>query len=83
MSDTTLESELRAAIGRATQARVEVGLLVQEVNRLRSELAAEVVENDAQAELIVRLRADLAARDERIARLLGYQGRYKDGANEA
>lgn len=72
MDTQTLESELRAAIARATEAKAEVGLLVQEVNRLRSDLAREIVENDEQAEIIARLRDDVAARDERIARLLGH-----------
>lgn len=67
-------AELRAAIDRVAQSRAEVGLLIQEVNRVRSELAAEIVENDEQAAIIVRLRAELDERDERIRRLLGYGG---------
>lgn len=65
-------TELRAAIDRVAQSRAEVGLLVRELNRVRSELAAEIVENDEQAKVILRLRAELEERDERIRRLLGY-----------
>lgn len=66
-----LESELRDAISRIVEMRVEVGLLIQEVNKLRSDLAAEIAECNEQADIISRLREELSERDVRIAALGG------------
>lgn len=71
-AEDVLRAELRASIARANEAKAETGLLIHEVNRLRSELAREIAENDEQAAVIMRLADDLKARDERIARLLGH-----------